>query len=263
MGTGLRLPLLIGAILILGGLALFWGDLGTGGTIGLILIVAGLILAVLPLAVAWLLRRHDPSGWLITWDVFEPLQFGAYVGHKLGLTPADGGAPQAPLEREWQQWWNSLTAGTFEYQAGLEATLRTYSDMAPHQLIQLIHSPASLPYDPPRFASLMDTPALQAFCQEQWPDFTALWALEKPRLFAKLRRQGTRVPDNRIVQRAARMMGRSEVQPFFLRIDFVRWPEVHQRQWSPSHLVLGTHYLEPSAAKALEELMLTTVRDLV
>jgi hypothetical protein len=212
---------------------------------------------------AWQIRHQDTSDWVVTWDLFEPLQFCAYVGHTQGYAPADVHVPQTPLEHAWQQWWEQMTTATLDYQADLDTTLRTHVNLPTQQLIHVLRSPGSLPYDPPLFDSLQHWPALQTLCQERWADFPALWSLEKPRLFAKLRQQGKRVPDNRVVRRAARTEGRSEVTAFFLRIDFVRWPEVYQRQRAPNHVVLGTHYLDASAAEALENILLRVIQELV
>lgn len=218
-----------------------------------------LLLVTLWLARAWLLRRPSSADWSITWDLAEPLQFAAYVGSQTGLP--DAAAPV--LARDWRWWWQQLVDDTFRYEAGLDATLRASTDVAPATLARLIAQPAALRYDPPDFDTLAERPALQQHCRQHWPDFQTRWALEKPALLAKMRRQGRQVREERIVRAAARAAGLAEAAPFFLRLDFVRWLEAAPQTRSAQHLVLGTHYLEPASAPALEALLAEAVRQLI
>lgn len=262
--TGWPRPMrVVAALLMTIGLGLMLGGVVRGGVAGILLGIAGLLLLGLPLLLARQLRPRDTSGWIITWDLAEPLQFAAYVGERRGFFAADQTPDDTSEGRTWQRWWQQLVSDAFAREAMVDATIRAYADLPPQALARLIAAPSTGSFDPPDFASLGNTPELQGSCQEQWPAFVAVWTLEKPALLERMRRQGLRVRDDRIVRAAARVAKLPSIPAFFLRIDFVRWPAVYQRRISPQHLVLGSHYLQSSAAAELEAIIAGAVRELI
>lgn len=239
------------------------GLIVVGGVIGALMACVGL------LGLAWIgygvfrLRRVDTSGWLITWDIPEPLQFSAYIGQQQAFSFAEHDPPTTVAEQQWRAWWHALPERLFSYHAQMDDLLRTNADLPPLELWRAVSTTETFDYDPPDFDSLSDQPALRALCRHHWPDFRHKWEAEKPAIVELMRRQGRAVREEQIVRACLRATGRPTSAPFFLRLDFVRWPAAYQQRRSDQHVVLGVEYLEASATERLREVIAASVTKLI
>jgi hypothetical protein len=244
------------------GLALV-GVVVVRGIPGGILVMLGLFCAGLVVAAVIRLRQIDPSGWVISWDIPEALQFSAYIGQQEAFSFVETDAPHSEAEREWQVWWRGLPDRLFTYHADMDHLFRSRAHLSPAELWRQIGPPDSFDYEPPDFDGLSEQPALQALCRRHWPDFQRRWEIEKPEFIAKMREQGGTVREERIVRSCVRAADKTMSAPFFLRLDFVRWPEAYRRQHSLQHIVLGVQHLEATSVEQLRAIITAAVAKLV
>jgi hypothetical protein len=104
---------------------------------------------------------------------------------------------------------------------------------------------------------------VHALCQRHWPDFQRRWEIEKPEIIAKMRLQGKAVREERVVRACMRAIGKSTSSSFFLRLDFVRWPETYLQQHSQQHIVLGVQHLEATSVEQLRAAIASAVARMI
>ncbi len=196
----------------------------------------------------------------MTWDLPEELQFCAYIGQQEAFHPTDATPLHAPAETEWRVWWEMLP--TYTFGARFDAARRQTPETAPRELLQRVDPRDYSRFDPPDFTRMRNMPALQQLCRSYWPKFHSEWGSaggNKMRMVTKLHTQLRKIPIDRLVYECRRAANKPIVDPFYLQVDFVIWPEDYRHEISSRHLVLGVQYLEPVQVDALRTLIKTYI----
>ncbi len=208
---------------------------------------------------------HLPNtpAWSLTCAFPEELQFGAYVGQHEGFR-VDESLPAASVaEADWRAWWQLLPTNTLTY-CSSEANRDRHTPTT--EFLRRDDPRDRSGFDPPSFGRLVGRPALQQLCQFHWPAFHRDWGMvggRKMSLVSQQTAQFGRVRVDKLVRESVRAAHKPASRPFYLRVDFVIWPEDYRRDISDHHLVLGVQYLDPSRITVLLTTLNTYIARLV
>lgn len=204
------------------------------------------------------------DSWSVQFDFDEGAQFAVYVAQKLGLTSLTEATADEALHVAWQEWWEQLCTQTLQQVTA--AVEQSIADATPRDQLQEIAHRIGAVYDPPQFSHRASTPTLQAVCREQWPRFHKWWDGtdgEKARLASQMNAQIQHLNLPGLVKSCANTANKQKIKPFRLIIELVYWPSDHNRQLSPSLLVLGSQYIQTTHLNLLKERLSSIISGLV
>jgi hypothetical protein len=175
-------------------------------------------------------------------DIPEALQFAAYVGEKAGFH-VNKRPDATQTELEWREWWQKLPTQIATFSAGFRDFIRTKDkNQTGFEGIEPIFE--EFGWSPPNFDNLVNQPELQALLRHYWPEFIQTADFTKIEMVKASEAILYKINLNALVQECTQLKGKTQPADFNLRIDLVRWPSNYKQQISPSHLVLGTYYLQ-------------------